>query len=160
MGTQREAREFACLAHGGQTYGGQLYWVHLAAVRNVLIEYGFTGPIVTAAWLHDTLEDTSTTPEEISRAFGADVLAYVWAVTGEGRTRKDRNASVYQKLRANVSAVPLKLADRIANVEASKDDPKHLALYRSEHPGFREALGGLGPPEMWERLEKALTANG
>ena len=156
IGAEKEAREFACLAHGDQTYGGQLYWVHLAAVRNVLVDFGFAGSILIAAWLHDTLEDTKTSLDDLSKVFGPDVLAYVWAVTGVGKNRKERNQHVYKKLHANVLAVPLKLADRIANVEASKNDPRKLAMYRSEHPGFREALGEFGPPAMWERLENAL----
>ena len=56
--------------------------------------------VVAAAWLHDTIEDTSVTREDIVAHFGDEVAALVWAVTGEGATRSERNQSAYAKIRA------------------------------------------------------------
>jgi (p)ppGpp synthase/HD superfamily hydrolase len=104
------------------------------------------------------VEDTSLEREEIERAFGGDVAALVWAVTGVGETRKERVASAYAKMRAHPPAVTLKLADRIANSEASRRNNSRLhTMYREELPGFEVALGAHGDPAMWSRLRAALS---
>lgn len=152
------ARAYAAQKHEGQRYGHHPYTVHLAAVREILRWAGFDDdhPLAVAAWLHDTIEDTDATRDEIASLFGAEVAELVWAVTGVGKNRKERNANAYTKLRAHPPAVVLKLADRIANVEASADVPEKLAMYRKEWPAFRDALQGHGMPMLWERLRTAL----
>ncbi|MFI5298781.1 MAG: HD domain-containing protein [Polyangiales bacterium] len=150
------ARAYAVERHGAQAYGKEPYIVHLAAVRSVLADFDISGDLGVAAWLHDTIEDTGTTRGEIVKRFGEQVAALVWAVSGLGATRKQRNLDAYQKIRALPTAATLKLADRIANVEASRDRPDKLAMYRAEHQGFATALTGLGEDRLWERLRKAL----
>jgi (p)ppGpp synthase/HD superfamily hydrolase len=154
----RAARDYATQKHEGQFYGKQPYTVHLVAVREVLRWAGFEDghPLAIAAWLHDTVEDTGATREDVAARFGDDVAALVWAVTGIGKNRKERNEDAYAKIRAYPPAATLKLADRIANVEASANVPDKLAMYRNEWPAFRAALEGIGLPPFWERLEKAL----
>jgi guanosine-3',5'-bis(diphosphate) 3'-pyrophosphohydrolase len=146
---------FAVERHGGQRYGDAPYVVHLEAVRAVLADFGLGGALGVAAWLHDVIEDTPTSQAELEGHFGAEVAALVWAVTGEGRNRRERARSMYAKIGALPAAAPLKLADRIANVEASRSRPDKLALYRAEREGFRAALGAFGDPTMWARLERA-----
>ncbi len=155
---ETDARVFAEAAHGGQKYGDAPYVKHLGQVRAVLADFGYGGALGVAAWLHDVLEDTRAQKAEIESRFGADVAQLVWAVTGEGADRKEHNATAYAKIRALPAAAILKLADRIANVEASRDVPKKLALYRSEWAAFRKALGDIGDPRMWARLERAIGA--
>lgn len=148
---EQAARRFAEERHGGQQYGDRPYVVHLEAVRAVLHDFGHDGEIAAAAWLHDVVEDTPTTREEVAERFGDEVASLVWAVTGVGSNRKERCASAYAKIRAFPAAATLKLADRIANVEASLGSPR-LVMYRAEWPAFREALSGLGDDRMWSRL--------
>ena len=152
------AREYATRKHEGQRYGDQPYTVHLAAVREVLrwagVEDGH--PLATAAWLHDVIEDTDAARDEVATRFGDAVADLVWAVTGVGTNRKERNASAYAKIRACSDAATLKLADRIANVEASAKVPDKLAMYRKEWPAFRDALNGHGMPALWQRAKTAL----
>lgn len=150
------ARAFAAAAHRAQKYGDQPYTVHLSAVREVLHGFGFRGDILTAAWLHDVVEDTPTQVGTLDSAFGRNVADLVWAVSGFGVNRKERNANAYAKIRELPEAAILKLADRIANVEASRTDPTRLAMYRKEQPGFEQALKGLGDARMWARLRTAL----
>ncbi len=165
--TEREqaARDYATEKHAGQKYGEHPYTVHLQAVRDVLRWAGFHDghPLTIAAWLHDTIEDTDATREDVAARFGDDVADLVWAVTGIGKNRKERNAAAYAKIREAQSrffpATNLKLADRIANVEASKNAPDKLAMYREEWPGFSDALAGGGFPSLWDRLERALAAS-
>lgn len=160
-----QARVFAQRAHGDQKYGDQPYIVHLAAVRTVLAEFGFDGDYLVAAWLHDVLEDTKTTYRTLDAAFGLDVAMLVVAVTGNGANRKERNANVYEKLQMGPRAIPLKLADRIANGRSCmKNNKKLLAMYQSEYPEFRAALYDLsmatvspllcGP--MWKELDRIM----
>jgi (p)ppGpp synthase/HD superfamily hydrolase len=153
---EAKARRLAEERHAGQRYGDQPYTVHLTAVRAVLASFGHGGDLGVAAWLHDAVEDTATTREEIAVEFCAEVAALVWAVTGVGRSRKQRNASAYEKIRSHPPAAILKLADRIANAEASRDQPDKLRMYRSEQEGFEQALAGLGDERMWARLRAAL----
>ncbi len=136
------AREFAIKAHGDQKYGDQPYVTHLAAVRDALIEFGCAERThLIAAWLHDTIEDTDVTYEEIDRNFGTEMARYVWAVTGTGKTRAMRNSDAYQKMRWCPEAILIKLADRIANMRASKaSKPELFKMYQSEYPAFRDTL--------------------
>ncbi len=151
------AEDFAIQAHADQRYGDLPYSAHLRAVVGVLQEFGYHEPWTEAAWLHDTLEDTPVTREQLATTFGPSVAALVWAVTGEGADRKARLQSAYEKLRIFRPAVVLKLADRIANVrEALSGNPRFLRMYRSEHPGFRAALYPAGDWRMWECLDSLL----
>jgi (p)ppGpp synthase/HD superfamily hydrolase len=151
-----KARAFAVAAHAEQKYGEVPYVTHLQAVHAVLVDFGYTAPFTVAAWLHDVVEDTPVTRDEIEAAFGNEVAELVWAVTGVGETRPERVHAAYEKIKKHPAAAVLKLADRIANSEASRDYPKKLALYRGEHASFKENLGTLGDPRMWTRLERAL----
>jgi guanosine-3',5'-bis(diphosphate) 3'-pyrophosphohydrolase len=159
VGTELWARRFAEERHKSQRYGEHPYVVHLWAVRQVLTDFGYhSGPLAVAAWLHDLIEDTPTTRQEIAERFGEEVAMLVWAVTGVGKNRKnrkERNAWVYEKIRQCPKAAILKLADRIANMEASQACPDKLAMYRKEHLEFAMALRGLGDDGMWERLRRA-----
>jgi guanosine-3',5'-bis(diphosphate) 3'-pyrophosphohydrolase len=81
-------------------------------------EGGVRDPVVMAAApLHDTVEDTKTTPEELSGAFGAHVAAVVEEVTDvkflSKRARKD--LQVARAGRASARAKQVKLANRICN---------------------------------------------
>ena len=152
------ARDFAFEKHAAQRYGDQPYTVHLTAVREVLQWAGYSDghSLATAAWLHDVIEDTPTTREEVARLFGETVAELVWAVTGVGPNRKTRNANAYAKIRACPAAATLKLADRIANVEASLATADKLTMYRKEWPEFEAALTGYGRPTLWDRLRTLL----
>jgi (p)ppGpp synthase/HD superfamily hydrolase len=156
MDEEDDARQFAVERHGEQRYGERPYVVHLEAVRAVLRDFGHGGALGIAAWLHDVVEDTATTRAEVAARFGDEVAALVWAVTGVGVDRPARNAAAYAKIQALPAAAILKLADRIANVEAAATRPDKLARYRAEWPGFAAALAGLGDARMWQRLRQAL----
>jgi (p)ppGpp synthase/HD superfamily hydrolase len=166
---EEHARDFAEKAHGAQLYGDVPYVAHLAAVREVLHDAGIdgtdglNGELVTAAWLHDVVEDTAVRQKDVEYEFGPGVDNLVWAVTGKGVTREDRLACAYAKIQHIPGAIKLKLADRIANVEASADgrNPKMLALYAREYPGFKAALENVEATDpvvmgLWARLARAL----
>jgi (p)ppGpp synthase/HD superfamily hydrolase len=147
--------------HGGQLYGGRPYGTHLLAAAEVLRDcgYGDDPALMSAAYLHDTIEDTSATREQIAALFGARIAGIVDAVSDpDGDTRAEKKAAAYPRIRAIDDAVRVKLADRIANVEAG--GPKR-EMYRGEQAGFREALHKAGvADDMWAHLESLLSPPG
>ena len=181
---ESRARDFAIKRHGDQKYGANPYAVHLDAVFQVLCDFGLPEDERVAGWLHDTVEDTGATPEDIRIQFGPRVEKLVWAVSGIGKNRKERKRDAFDKMRALVGRTPpswrladgspwdgrqalmsdaegavnLKLADRIANVESSlRDGPGLLDMYRKEMAEFEAMLGGHGLRRMWSRLRNALS---
>lgn len=163
----RWAKFYATIKHGDQKYAGGLpYTHHLAAVEAVLErfdsfnaqhpELDTPDELFEAAWLHDVVEDTGTKLKDIEEMFGSEVARLVEAVTNEpGANRKIRAALTYPKIRVTGKwAVRLKLADRIANVEAGG---KLVDMYRKEHEDFRRALYTQGQNEdMWVHLDGLL----
>ncbi len=154
-----DARSFAIAAHAEQRYGGQPYETHLAAVVQLLCDFDYGEPYRQAGWLHDVVEDTAVPLTEIRARFGDTVAAMVDAVTGLGATRQERNARIYASLRACTDAAAVKLADRIANVEAAPAGSDHMARYVREADAFAAVVRPHVPLAMWLRLERALTGN-
>lgn len=74
--------------------------------------------LLLAALLHDTIEDTDTTPEEIEAVFGAEVLALVLEVTDDKRLPKQdrKRLQIENTPHKTLQARLLKLADKICNV--------------------------------------------
>ena len=139
-----KAIKFAEEKHAGQFYGTEPYIVHCNAVAAVLIRFGLTGEtLLSAAILHDVIEDTQTNYNDIEAAFNKEVAEIVYCVTDElGRNREERKEKTYPKIRNNHNAILVKLADRIANVEnaiASSNTVK-LDLYKKEINRFMHAL--------------------
>lgn len=152
-----------------QKHGNRDYTEHLKEVQATLGIFGFSPDknnlnkrLYIAAWLHDIVEDTDITIEQIREIFGGEIADLVWAVTNEpGKNRAERHAKTYPKLLSTPNAMILKLADRIANVEAcySLGNKKLLQMYLKEWEGFRRELYSANPStdEMWAHLEKLLT---
>lgn len=139
-----KAREFAEKKHGCQKYGEAPYVKHLDDVANVLIEVGLSTPeklhLITAAYLHDILEDTATSYNDIKTEFGIQIAEIVYAVTDElGRNRKERADKTYPKIENNADALIIKLADKIANIRTSIREESTLRdMYKKEYPKFRQ----------------------
>ena len=164
-----DARAFAIEAHKNQMYGDKAYVHHLDDVFSVLelfykksIMYGEgdSGDLFVSAYLHDVVEDTHVTLDEISNKFGDKVAALVWAVSdGEGKNRAERKAIAYKKILAvGDEAISLKLADRIANVRNAKRHHARLyKMYTGEQAGLRDSLYLVGSSfivkKMWKHLD-------
>ena len=162
---ENRAQGYARSAHKDQRYGLHPYNTHLEDVRRVLRDFGHGGALGIAAWLHDVVEDTDVTIDSIEASFGTPVAELVWAVTGVGSHRKERNQDAYRKILRRPRATILKLADRIANVEACAKSNLRIELnlldrYRDEYFDFRfwlyDPASTTSTLPMWERLEKAL----
>jgi len=152
------AKSVAEVKHKGQLYGQKYpYTKHLKDVSDVLTRFGVNDPEMhAAAWLHDTVEDTDLTLEQVKMLFGDRVTDLVYRVTNEiGKNRKERHEKTYIKTRQSSDAVQLKLADRIANVEQSVSDSQKdmLKMYKKEHVDFKRLLYAKGVHEpMWRHL--------
>ncbi len=149
-----KAAAFAVIAHGDQLYGERPYSYHLQAVAAVLIDAGIMNPdLLAAAWLHDVIEDTPVTHEQLTEAFGPVIADLAWECTGVGKNRTERNASIYRKITDRSALV--KVADRIANVETSTRDSKHRSMYRKERAAFWNAVARRVPVSLQQRLDAA-----
>lgn len=160
-----KARELAREAHKDQRYDGLSYFDgHLQSVvceMEVIIHnspelYPSESTLLAAAWLHDVLEDTATTYEQLLQVVGFDVANIVQAVTDEpGVNRKERKAKTLPKIKAyGKLAVAVKLADRLANVKGATLRRKDfLAMYHKEQPEFEAALRTPGELDnAWKDL--------
>ena len=124
-----KAVEFAVRYHGDQTRPtGAPYAEHLLEALEVLVRgAGVTDPgILQAAVLHDVVEDTPCTVEDVRQAFGDRVAAMVGWVTKpeptEGADRKAAKEAYLSRLRdAPDDAVLVKLADRVSNVQTLRN---------------------------------------
>ena len=77
---------FAARAHADQKrVAGDPYVIHTLSTASILADMQLDLATLTAALLHDVLEDTPTSPEELSAAFGEDVLTLVGGVTKLGK---------------------------------------------------------------------------
>lgn len=160
------ARAFAVQAHGDQRYGDEPYVVHLdevaAIVRSAALD---DAELLVMAYLHDVVEDTDVTRDQVAEAFGDGVMQCVDLLTDSpGRNRKERKAATYARLAAvepgpRSRALVVKVADRLANVRRCvRDDNRSLlAMYRKEHATFRAAAHRDGvAPQWWSELDRAL----
>ncbi len=127
-----KARKFAIERHGNQMYGNLPYIFHLDMVYGITVDLGLDEDYQVAAYLHDVLEDTATSKEELETIFGKRVANLVFSVTGEGETRKEKKASMIKKLNDFPEGINLKMADRYANMKESLSIPKLFKMYADE----------------------------
>ena len=113
--------------HTRQDKGKSPYIVHPIAVRHILSDVGGVedAEVLAAALLHDTLEDTSTTREELIENFGQRVCSLVEEVSDDKtlprQTRKDLQIQHAPQL--SEGAVLIKLGDKISNVTDITNTP-------------------------------------
>ena len=165
------AKYFAEIAHFGQTYNDEVpYTYHLDKVHEVAVRFGVRDIVILCATLlHDTIEDSRRSYNDIKEKFGVDVAELVFAVTNEvGRDRKERSIKTYPKIAGNKKAIILKLSDRIANVEYGiANGSTQSKMYAKEYPEFRGALylEHVGEnsdiiKNMWDHLDRLLMYKG
>jgi GTP diphosphokinase / guanosine-3',5'-bis(diphosphate) 3'-diphosphatase len=125
-----KALEFAALKHRDQRRKDALaspYINHPIALANVLTHEGdVSDPVVlAAALLHDTLEDTQTTPAELRTAFGEKIAGIVEEVTDDKNLLKADRKRLQIEHAAHLSreAQLVKLADKICNVRDVANHP-------------------------------------
>jgi len=121
----RKAYERAAEAHRGQRrLSGEDYVNHPLEVAAILADLQLDAETIAAALLHDTVEDTNLTAEEVKREFGAEVARLVEGVTKLGRislrTDQQQQAENVRKMMVamaeDLRVVLIKLADRLHNM--------------------------------------------
>ena len=121
----QKAYVFAAAAHAGQTrLSGEPYLSHPLAVADTLADMGFDEPTVAAGLLHDTVEDTSVTIDDIAENFGDEVADIVDGVTKISKivfeNKEEAQAENIRKMILAMShdmrVIMVKLADRLHNM--------------------------------------------
>lgn len=120
-----EAAEFAARRHNGMSRKGRSdepYINHLAEVASLLSQAGSSedAELVAAGWLHDTIEDTETTHDELAGRFGLRVAGLVAEVTDDMTLSKAerRQKQVADAPHKSAGAKLIKIADKISNIRA------------------------------------------
>jgi GTP pyrophosphokinase len=117
--------EFAAKAHANQfRSSGEPYITHPLAVAYILLEFGMDTDTICAAMLHDVVEDTDCTLDEIKKLFGQDVAMLVDGVTKLGKiplfTKEEQQAENVRKIllamSQDIRVIIIKLCDRLHNM--------------------------------------------
>jgi GTP diphosphokinase / guanosine-3',5'-bis(diphosphate) 3'-diphosphatase len=145
----RKAYDYSLKHHNGQTRAsGEPYLAHPLAVATLLAELKLDPTAIVAGLLHDSVEDTSVTIEDIRREFGEQVAHIVEGVTKISKidfaTREERQAENVRKMILamvdDIRVVLIKLADRLHNMRTLE----HLPPERREQIS-RETLDIYAP---------------
>lgn len=130
----KKAYEVADKAHEGQVRtSGDKYITHPLAVASILLDYCMDTDTVCAALLHDVVEDTAVTLEELRKQFGDDVALMVDGVTKIGlvplNSKEEQQAENIRKIlmamSKDIRVIIIKLADRLHNMRTLGPRPPH-----------------------------------
>ena len=123
----QRAYDYAQAAHANQKRAsGEPYFIHPCAVAEILMDLGLDKATIAAALLHDVIEDTDSTAEDIRKEFGEEVLNLVGGVTKLEKivfkSKEDENAENFRKIfvamAKDVRVIIIKLADRLHNMRS------------------------------------------
>ena len=140
-----DAYNFGKAAHKGQKRkSGEPYFIHCVAVATILADWGMDKNMVISGLLHDTIEDTNVSKEDIINRYGEDVLHLVESVTNlsgiKFNSRNHKKAENFMKMfisfANDIRAIIIKLADRLHNLRTisylTKIKQRRLALESKE----------------------------
>jgi len=145
-------------------YTQQPYQVHLKAVAQMVAEVTDDEEMIAAAWLHDTVEDTEATFQDIELEFGTEVADLVSQLTDVSKTA-DGNRAVRKAIdrahlaQASPRAKTIKLADLIDNCrDITRNDENFARVFVTEMAALLEVLDG-GDVILYKRAHKTLRAS-
>ena len=140
-----DAYNFGKAAHKGQKRkSGEPYFIHCVAVATILADWGMDKNMVISGLLHDTIEDTNISKDDIINRYGEDVLYLVESVTNlsgiKFNSRNHKKAENFMKMfisfANDIRAIIIKLADRLHNLRTisylTKIKQRRLALESKE----------------------------
>jgi hypothetical protein len=157
------ARVYATEAHQRinhrRKYNDEPYHVHLSAVARLVATVTDDDEMLAAAWLHDTVEDTQATLEDIEAEFGVQVAELVEELTdvskpGDGNRVQRKQIDRMHLAQASQRAKTVKLADLIDNCkDITRHDPRFAQVYLAEMSSLLDVLQG-GDEKLYRRAEK------
>ncbi len=128
----RKAYDFSARVHTGQKrLSGEPYLIHPMAVAEIITDLKLDVPSLAAGLLHDTVEDTLTTLDELKAMFGREIAMLVDGVTKLSRvnfnSREEKQAENFRKMLLamgkDVRVILIKLADRVHNMRTLDHQP-------------------------------------
>ena len=156
---------FGTKMHGRQLRAsGDPYFSHPIEVAGILSDLKLDTTSVVCALLHDTIEDTSATIQDIEENFGKEVAKLVDGVTKltllEGKPDSTKQAENFRKLllasASDIRILLIKLADRLHNMRTLhfiKDQKKRKRISRETLEIYAPLAGRIGMQELKEELE-------
>jgi GTP diphosphokinase / guanosine-3',5'-bis(diphosphate) 3'-diphosphatase len=141
VSTIRKAYEFSAAVHKGQKrLSGEPYLIHPLAVADIIADLKLDVPSIVGGLLHDTVEDTLTTLDEVKALFGREIAALVDGVTKLSRanfsSREEKQAENFRKMLLamgkDVRVILIKLADRVHNMRTLSHLPPEKQILTAQ----------------------------
>jgi GTP pyrophosphokinase len=166
----QSAYEFSESAHQGQfRRSGDPYISHPIAVAQILAQWHLDGPALTAALLHDVMEDTAVTKLEITDRFGKNVAELVDGVSKldriEFQTQEEAQAENFRKMllamARDVRVILIKLADRLHNMRTLQvmQPKKRARIARETLEIYAPIANRLGLNQLYQELQELAFRN-
>lgn len=160
----KKAYVFSAKAHQGQTRrSGEPYLTHPVEVAGILAGMKLDVPSIATALLHDTVEDTVATLEEIESIFGSEIKALVDGVTKLSKiqftTAQEHQAENFRKMimamAQDIRVILVKLADRVHNMRTlgAMPEMRQMAIAQETLDIYAPIANRLGIQEMKVELE-------
>ena len=161
----QRAYRIAAAAHGDQRRkSGESYISHPLAVAKVVAEFGLDDVAISAALLHDAVEDTSVSLEQLTAEFGNSVAYVVDGVTKLDRvhfdSKEDQQAASVRKMMISIAqdarVLIIKLSDRLHNMETIAGLPawKQQRTAKETLEIYAPLAHRLGMQDLRQRLEE------
>ncbi len=149
------AFDFAYQLHDGQVRAtGEPYIIHPIAVAELLRDIGASSGVIAAGFLHDVVEDTEVSPQELEAHFGAEVRALVEGVTKLGgihftnhtEAQAENLRRMFLAMASDIRVVLVKLADRLHNMRTlgALKPEKQLRIARETREIYAPLANRLG----------------
>ena len=158
------AYAYAEKAHSAQKRAsGEPYFIHPCEVSKILIDLGMNAATIAAALLHDVIEDTDATEDDIRREFGDEVLNLVSGVTKlekiEFKSEAEADAENFRKIfvamAKDIRVIIIKLADRLHNMRtlAALSAERQQKMAKETLDIYTPLAGRLGISQLKCELE-------
>ena len=159
-----EAYRYAEAMHEGQKRAsGEPYFTHPCAVAEILLNLNMDMPSVAAAFLHDVIEDTPATGEDIRARFGDEILTLVDGVTkldkinftSHEEEEAENLRKIFVAMANDVRVIIIKLADRLHNMRSLNflSEERQHRIAKETLEIFTPLAGRLGISQMKCELE-------
>ena len=159
-----EALDVAIAAHSGQKRSsGEDYIIHPVHVAEILVDYGLDYETISAALLHDVVEDTPVTEEEIRKQFGDEICELVVGVTKLNKinftSKEEEQAENFRKMffamAKDIRVLLIKLADRLHNMRSLSylSRERQIAMAKETLEIYAKLAGRLGISKIKSELE-------